>query len=142
METQTVALNKLEIKKELYRTKVEANFSHYGAGALYYTVKVGEVLYQFPIWVNQKREEITVNDSAVKLGENTWSLSGLNFTHDGNTGENFKMIVDRHALEVKGDLIELSRDLGDTYFKATIRASELNRWIDKAIDKNQFVKLS
>jgi len=36
----------------------------------------------------------------------------------------------------------LSEDLGLTPFSNEIKASELNRWIAKAIDKNDFIKIS
>ncbi len=35
----------------------------------------------------------------------------------------------------------LSSDLGTTNFDAEIKASFLNRWIDKAIDKEEFIKI-
>lgn len=42
-------MDKNEIKKDLYKSKEMASFSHYIAGNLYYTVKVGFDLFQFPI---------------------------------------------------------------------------------------------
>lgn len=46
-----------EIKKDLYKSKVNAKFSHYCAGKLYYTVALqnGEV-YQFPISTTEQVE--------------------------------------------------------------------------------------
>ena len=38
-----------EIKKELYRTKKMAKFSHYVGGNLYYTIELGEGIFQFVI---------------------------------------------------------------------------------------------
>jgi len=38
--------------------------------------------------------------------------------------------------------IRLSSDLGTTSFFRDIKASELNRWIGKAIDNEEFVKIS
>ena len=35
----------------------------------------------------------------------------------------------------------LSADLGTTAFDSEIKASFLNRWIDKAIDKGEFIKI-
>lgn len=37
--------------------------------------------------------------------------------------------------------IQLSSDLGTTNFNAEIKGSELARWIAKAVDKNQFIKV-
>jgi hypothetical protein len=38
--------------------------------------------------------------------------------------------------------VVLSQDLGTTVFGSEIKASELNRWIDKSIGKGEFTKLS
>jgi hypothetical protein len=38
--------------------------------------------------------------------------------------------------------VVLSSDLGTTVFDSEIKASELNRWIDKSIGKGEFTKLS
>lgn len=46
MET-TISLN--EVKKELMKSKVNAKFSHYVSGNLYYTVELADGIYQFPI---------------------------------------------------------------------------------------------
>jgi hypothetical protein len=37
--------------------------------------------------------------------------------------------------------LELSSDLGTTTFEAEMKGSDLNRWISKAIDKGEFVKI-
>lgn len=39
------------------------------------------------------------------------------------------------------ETVVLSSDLGTTSFGAEIKASELNRWIGKAIDGGQFIKI-
>lgn len=87
-------MEKNEIKKELLKTKVNAIFSHYCAGNLYYNVAVQESVYQFSISV---------------------------FESDGET---------------------LSHDLGTTNFDESVRASYLNRWVDKSIEAGTFVKVS
>ena len=99
-EEITARINK--VKKELYRTKVMAKFSHYTFGNLYYTIDASGGIYQFPI--------PTVE-------------------------------VIKNPLEGK-DEIMLSRDLGATTFSAEVKASELNRWIAKAIEQNEFVKIT
>ena len=38
-----------EIKKDLYKSKNMAKFSHYSYGNLYYTVQLEDGIYQFPI---------------------------------------------------------------------------------------------
>lgn len=42
-------MNELEVKKELYKSKVMAKFSHYVSGNLYYNVEVKGENFQFPI---------------------------------------------------------------------------------------------
>lgn len=37
--------------------------------------------------------------------------------------------------------LKLSEDLGTTTFSNEMKGSELNRWISKAIDKNEFIKI-
>jgi hypothetical protein len=37
--------------------------------------------------------------------------------------------------------LELSSDLGTTTFELEMKGSDLNRWISKAIDKDEFVKI-
>lgn len=87
-------MEKNEIKKELLKTRVNAIFSHYCAGSLYYNVIVQESMYQFLISV---------------------------FETDGET---------------------LSHDLGTTNFDESIKASYLNRWVDKAVDAGTFIRIS
>lgn len=94
-----------EVYKELLKSKVNANFSHYCSGSLYYTVQLVNGLYQFPIEVI---EQVTVKDQP----------------------------------EVVLPFIKLSSDLGTTPFNSEERASYFNRWISKAIDKGEFIKLN
>ncbi len=42
-------MDKNEVKKDLYKSKVNAKFSHYVSGNLYYTVELADGIYQFPI---------------------------------------------------------------------------------------------
>lgn len=87
-------INKNEIKKDLYKTKINAKFAYYCHGSLYYNVEAFGNIYQFPI-------------------------STLNSEKNG-----------------------LSIDLGTTPFNCEIKASDLNRWIAKAIDANEFIKIN
>jgi hypothetical protein len=95
-------MNANEVKKDLYKSKNMAKFSHYVSGNLYYTVELAIGTYQFPI-------------------------ATVQFNEDGST---FNI----------GSL-ELSEDLGTTEFAAEIKGSDLNRWIAKAIDKGEFIKI-
>jgi len=91
-----------EIKKDLYKSKNMAYFSHYQSGDLYYNVVVMDALYQFPIAV--------VDGYSSRLDET-----------DG--------------------LCTLSEDLGITPFEAEMKGSELIRWMQMAIKKEQFIKV-
>jgi hypothetical protein len=42
----------------------------------------------------------------------------------------------------EGETISLSSDLGTTSFESEIKASFLNRWIDKSIKSGEFIKVS
>lgn len=92
-------MNKNEVKKDLYKSKAMAKFSHYENGKLFYRVELQSGLYQFPISV----------------------------------------VVDNHNDPYKSYL--LSDDIGTTPFMVEMRGSDLNRWINKAIDNDEFIEL-
>jgi hypothetical protein len=104
-----------EIKKDLYKSKVMANFSHYVSGNLYYTVMIGDDKYQFPI---ETITAITKKESIFPEGGRGWV-----------------------EIDVKTDKYSLSEDLGTTAFNAEIKASELIRWIGKALEKGELIKV-
>ena len=56
--------NETEIKKDLFKSKAMAKFSHYIAGNLYYNVEVFGELYEFPIPTVEENE----NEFGVTLG--------------------------------------------------------------------------
>jgi len=105
METK-VDIN--EVKKDLYRSKEFAEFSHYCEGKLYYTVNVFGKAYQFPILVTE-----TISKTVTFPG--------------------FAITMDAMAL---------SADLGKTAFSKSIKGSDLIRWIQKAVDTDDFIKIS
>jgi len=96
-----MGMDKNEVKKDLYKSKNMANFSHYVSGNLYYTVQLVDGFYIFPI------------PTVDVLGE----------------------VYDT------GNLYTLSEDLGTTTFEYEMKGSDLIRWISKAIDNNEFVKI-
>jgi hypothetical protein len=49
-------MNANEVKKDLYKSKNMAKFSHYVSGNLYYTVELAIGTYQFPISTVEKNE--------------------------------------------------------------------------------------
>ena len=52
-----------------------------------------------------------------------------------------KTITDAFERE-KINTLALSEDLGTTTFEAQMKGSDLNRWIAKAIDKGEFIKIA
>lgn len=100
------------IKKELYKSKAMAKFSHYVSGNLYYTIEIADEVYQFPI--------STVETSVVYINP-----------------ENEGVYDDEATI----DTLQLSSDLGTTTFYNEMKVSELNRWIAKAVANNEFVKI-
>lgn len=105
-------MDKNEIKKDLYKSKVNAEFSHYCAGNLYYIIEVVGKRFQFPI--------ATIEDNIVM---EDIEMSGISITRPAKNG------------------IKLSGDLGTTNFDSQIKGSSLIRWIDKAIDAEEFIPI-
>lgn len=59
-----VTINETEVKKDLFKSKAMAGFSHYTAGNLYYQVELADGVYQFPISTIEPNE----NEFGVSLG--------------------------------------------------------------------------
>ena len=58
MNAMTIDAN--AVKKDLYKSKAMAKFSHYVSGNLYYTVELEDGTYQFPISTIQDGKESAV----------------------------------------------------------------------------------
>lgn len=140
METVSI-INENEVKKELFKSKVNAKFSHYVSGNIYYTVEMYGGIYQFPISTIE-------NTSLRELAKN-----GLYDVEDGYNEFNGelknKLVTLKEKNKIEGEesfteieLINLSSDLGTTTFNNEIKGSELNRWIIKSIKNNEFIKIS
>ncbi len=111
-KTPTFMLDLTTIKKDLYKSKAMANFSHYCAGNLYYTVMIEDSKYQFPL----------------ETVEDTYEV------YDD-------VMVDVTIRRKIKNGVRLSSDLGTTVFGAEIKASELIRWIGKALEKGELIKV-
>ena len=130
-------IDKNEVKKELYKSKANAKFSHYVSGNLYYTVELSDGIYQFPI-------------STIDIGKISEMIETdlyVGVKNGGYLGIDDKKIYDKKIVEDKEVFEEilitkLSSDLGTTSFYAEVKGSELNRWITKAIDKGDFIKVN
>lgn len=106
-----VMLSYLEVGKQLMKSKAMASFRYYSAGKLYYKVELEDGTYQFPIATVEAGSKVETNDP-----------------HDGSPMGSIQTI-------------KLADDLGATPFTAEMRGSELNRWIRKAIDSDDFIKI-
>lgn len=102
-------MNENDVKKQLLKSKVNAKFSHYVSGNLYYTVELEDGVYQFPIATVESGPTINEDESGLSMYEQ--------------------------------ETIVLSSDLGTTSFYNEMRGSELNRWIAKAIESGNFIKV-
>lgn len=135
--TMETTINVNEVKKELYKSKVNAKFSHYTSGNLYYTVDLSDGTYQFPMSTTERCSLIAI-ETLVK--GKIIELEAI----EPDTEEQ-KTAVDNEIDTFKselGKILSLSSDLGTTNFCAEVKGSELNRWIVKAIEKNDFIKIS
>jgi hypothetical protein len=97
-----------QIKKELYKTKVDAVLARYEKGNLYYNVEVNDCLYQFPVSVvSCSTEKLVIPTMAGTINKDV-------------------------------EIMKLAEDLGSTAFLPVMPARLLNRWIEKAIEWGDF----
>ncbi len=113
-------MNATDVKKELYKSKVTAKLMDVTEGKMFYSVQLEDGLYRFP--VDQVKE---VGGPLYKLEAKTQTSPTISLTYT--------------KLEEK--CFSLSAELGKTSFYPEMKASELNRWIERAIKDGEFVKL-
>jgi hypothetical protein len=129
-------MNANEVKKELYKSKANAKFSHYTSGNLYYTVELSDGTYQFSIPATEQVADLEkqANDYAASV------LSAMSNT--SRTAEEMSAVLSTAFQEgAKIGTFKMSSDLGTTSFYGETKGSDLNRWIAKAIEKDDFVKI-
>jgi hypothetical protein len=145
-------INVNEVKKELMKSKVNAKLSHYVSGNLYYTVELTDGVYQFPISTIEKGAlvsiETMVNSKIIELEKKLMVLNPdkINLVANAEKNEDPRVIEIENEINTLNSELEkmltLSSDLGTTSFYNEMRGSELNRWIAKAISKNEFIKIN
>ena len=122
------------------KSKVNAKFSHYVSGNLYYTVELADGIYQFPMSTidKVKLNEAVPND--VYTENNDGYLSHIENLLTLKEGVE---IIDIDKKEDFEELMfdKLSSDLGTTSFYNEMKGSELSRWIQKAIKNEEFIKV-
>ncbi len=137
-------INVNEVKKELLKSKVSAKLSHYVSGNLYYTVDLSDGIYQFPISTIEK-EDLSLS---INLIENEVSILKSRLELGGPFPSLVKSEKEKEIEKLLNEIQKLqkfqvlSSDLGTTSFYNEMRGSELNRWISKSIEKNEFIKIS
>lgn len=128
-----IMVNVNDVKKELYKSKAVAKLSHYTSGNLYYTVVLEDGIYQFPIYTIEKNTlisiEILAKSRIIELEKND-EPRAIEVVNEINTLN--------YELE---KIATLSSDLGTTSFDVEMMGHSLNRWIAKAIDKGEFIKI-
>jgi hypothetical protein len=133
-----VMLDINEIKKDLYKSKNMAKFSHYQSGNLFYEIEFLGGKYQFPIATNEKINltEIT-NSLYTNVEGNLQYIDNLLTIKEGVEILDIDKKDDFEHLQVS----RLSEDLGITPFGAEVKGSELIRWIQKAMKNEQLIKV-
>jgi len=113
--------NATEVKKELYKSKVDATLNRVESGKMYYNVKLEDGTYQFPIEILEQE-----NTTLYRLEAKTQASPNVGLSYV-QTGDKY------YTLAVN--------EFGNTAFTLEMKASSLNRWIAKAIEKDEFVKV-
>lgn len=153
METTTTSIiSAIEVKKELYKTKANAKLSHYVSGNAYYKIQLTDGTYQFPISTVEKNTltsiEAIVNSKIEELNKELIKLNPdeINLIANKPESDDPRVIEIRKEIStLRGELdkmVALSSDLGTTTFSDEMKGSELNRWIEKAIKNDDFVKIN
>jgi len=133
-----VTVNETQVKKDLYKSKAMATFSHYTAGNLYYQVELEDGTYQFPI---NTVEIVKLSDISLKVKGELKEKVDIEISYNYDDAEPLYVYDNDEEEYVEATCKELSSDLGTTTFSAEIRGSELSRWISKAIKAETFIKL-
>lgn len=140
---ENVMINVNDVKKELYKSKAIAKISHYTSGNIYYTVELSDGVYQFPISITENGTLVAIETMAkarvIELEKK------LDITLVANKEPNIAEEAIKKEIDIiNGELEKMTRlssDLGTTSFESEMKGSDLNRWIAKAINSNDFIKI-
>ncbi len=136
-----VTVNETQVKKDLYKSKAMATFSHYTAGNLYYQVELEDGIYQFPISMVDDDKLVSITKLVEdRINENKKFIEELAPPYRASWAPSKELEITELTQDLS-KLKTLSEDLGTTTFSAEIRGSELSRWISKAIKAETFIKL-
>lgn len=141
MEGDLKMISVIEVQKELFKSKVMAKFSHYTSGSLYYTVELESGKYQFPISII---DIVTLKMLAKEIlfidGEKDDEYQPIVYDKIYKHSE-IKIAKEENREPIEMMFIQLSEDLGTTTFSNEMKGSELNRWIKKSIENEEFIKV-
>ncbi len=103
-----------------------------------YTVELADGIYQFPIATIEIGKISEFIETDLYIGD--VEMGGYMDVPENKIFD--KKIVEEKEVYEEIQVTRLSSDLGTTSFYAEIKGSELSRWITKAIDKGEFIKVS
>jgi len=128
METTTISA--IEVKKELYKKKdLTAKFYHFDNHKLYYTIELESGKYMFPISVVDNRTiKIAADKTDIAVADA--KFSAIDASEIKNENVVLTVESERAAADVRGAIFGLE-----------VKASELNRWIERAIKNDDFAKI-
>lgn len=109
-------MDKLQVQKELMRSKSIAKFDRFENGDLFYNFDFEGASYQFPI---STIKEVHIHMPVVD--------------EEGEEVDYMKIVAKIH---------KPTPDVKGAAFRPEMRASELFRWIKKAIDNDKVIKIS
>jgi hypothetical protein len=117
---KSIPMNTNEVKKDLYKSKAIAKLSHYDgdSGELVYIVDIFGIPHQFPLKVFDV-EPVVKQTVIIQLDE--WTTK-------------------EQTIAISSG-VKMAADLKGAKFSSEIKGSDLNRWIVKAINNNELVKL-
>jgi hypothetical protein len=141
-------MNINEIKKDLYKSKADAVFMYYSAGNLYYSVPLADGTYKFPISTVEEIKESKVVKISIEEGNPIVDIDeSTQSSNSESETESVHVSIDSEeplALTVftLTTSVNLSSDLSTTPFESVMKGSLLIRWIQKAVESEDFVKIT
>lgn len=144
METTNLEISATDVKKELYKNKtIMANFSHFENGKLYYTVELESGTYQFPLNVIEKVSVEDLDNTVYTLdewGNKVRATNDNSFLYQENPEYNPETDNATEAYKT-AEFEQSAADLKGASFDSSVKGSELNRWVGKAIKNEEFIKI-
>lgn len=133
-------MTETDIKKYLYKNSdVQVNFRRYKFGKLYFTVKIEEHLYEFPMSVVEETKFITCDSTAPAFAYQVAKEEDLS-GYQKNKWEDVN-VLNLHSPNDEVTTVRLSSDMGDVNFFSGDPAKLYIRWITKAFKSGELIKV-